>query len=242
MSIVPMKTIRRPFLTARWSNLAILTYEVPPPLLEPHLPEGLELDRWGGTAFASLVAFDFLDTRVWGIPWPGFGQFPEINLRFYVKRGGRRGVVFVREFVPRPVVAWLARAIYNEPYLVAPIDSSVTNAQSRLVTMRRLHWHGRKHVIEVTGDSAALRPAEDSDEHFFKEHQWGFGRDRRGRTHAYEVRHPVWEAHPVCAWKLDFDWAQVYGPPWGVLSGEKPASVILAAGSAVSVYPGGRLI
>ena len=237
-----MKTIRRPFLTARWSNVAILTYEVPPALLDPHLPAGLELDGRGGAVFASLVAFDFLDTRVWGVPWPGLRRFPEINLRFYVKRGERRGVVFVREFVPRPAVAWLARAIYHEPYLVAPIDSGVTTEPSLLIARRRLHWHGTSHTIEVTGDRPAIRVAEDSHEHFFKEHERGFGRDRRGRTHVYEVRHPLWDVHPVRSWTLDFDWAQVYGRAWGTLSAEKPASVVLAAGSPVSVYPRGRLI
>lgn len=237
-----MKTIRRPFLTARWSNLAILTYEVPPSLLEPHLPAGLELDRRGGSVFASLVAFDSLDTRVWGIPWPGFRAFPEINLRFYVKRGERRGVVFIREFVPRPAVAWLARAIYNEPYLVAPIDSGAAAEPSAVVTTRRLRWRGRTHAIEVTGSRPAVRPAADSPEHFFKEHQWGFGRDRRGHTLVYEVRHPAWDVYPVRSWNLDFDWAQVYGSPWGFLSAEKPASVLLAAGSTVSVYPRARRI
>lgn len=236
-----MKTIRRPFLTARWSNLAILTYEVPPALLDPHLPAGLELDRRGGSAFASLVAFDFEDTRVWGVAWPGLRRFPEINLRFYVKRGNRRGVVFVREFVPQPVVSWLARALYNEPYLVAPIESGVAEEASAIVTIRRLHWRGRSHTIEVSGNKAAVRPAEDSEEHFFKEHQWGFVRDRRGRTLAYEVRHPLWDVYPLRSWSLDFDWAQVYGPAWGFLSAEEPASVVLAAGSPVSVYPRGRL-
>jgi uncharacterized protein YqjF (DUF2071 family) len=236
-----MKTIRRPFLTARWSNLAILTYEVPPALLEPHLPAGLELDRRGGAAFASIVAFDFLDARMWGVAWPGFRTFPDINLRFYVRRGEQRGVVFIREFVPRPAVAWLARAVYNEPFLIAPIESGVLDEASAIVTVRRLRWHGRSHAIEVTGNRPGRRPAEDSQEHLFKERKWGFGRDRRGRTTVYEVRHPVWEIYPVRSWSLDLDWAHVYGEPWGFLSSEKPASVILAAGSAVSVYPRGRL-
>ena len=220
-----MKTVRRPFLTARWSNLAILTWEVPPALLEPHLPAGLELDRRDGAAFASLVAFDFLDTRVLGIPWPGF---PEVNLRFYVRLRAQRGVVFIREFVPQAIVAWLARALYHEPYLVAPIESGVGAEPGAVVTARRLRWRGRAQSIEVTGGTPAFRPAEDSLEHFFKEHEWGFGRDRRGRTLAYRVRHPVWDAYPVRSWSLDFDAEMVYG--------EKPASVILAAGSAVSVY------
>src|SRR5690242_7043427 len=107
------------FLTARWSNLFLLTYAVPRPLLAGRLSPGLELDtrlglvddaaaeRFGrdGPAFVSLVAFDFLDTRVLGVPWPGYRNFPEINLRFYVRwpttdgAGVERGVVFVREFV-----------------------------------------------------------------------------------------------------------------------------------------------
>jgi len=236
-----MKTIRRPFLTARWSNLAILTYEVPPALLDPHLPAGLELDRRGGSAFASLVAFDFEDTRVSGVAWPGLRRFPEINLRFYVRRGNRRGVVFIREFVPRPLISWLARAIYNEPYLVAPIESSVAEEDQAIVTKRRLHWRGRSHAIEVAGNKPAFKPAEDSEEHFFKEHQWGFGRDSRGRPLVYEVRHPPWDVYPVRSWSLDLDWAAVYGPGWGFLSAEEPASVLLAAGSSVSVYPRGRL-
>ena len=236
-----MKTIRRPFLTARWSNLAILTYEVPPALLDPHLPAGLELDRRGGSAFASLVAFDFEDTRVWGVAWPGFRRFPEINLRFYVRQGNRRGVVFIREFVPQALVSWLARAIYNEPYLVAPIESGVTEDAAAIVTTRRLRWRGPTHTIEVTGHKPAVRPQQDSEEHFFKEHQWGFGRDKRGRTLYFEVRHPVWDVYPVRSWNVDFDWAKVYGPAWGFLSAAKPASVLLAAGSPVSVYPRGQL-
>ncbi len=237
MSLVPMKTIRRPFLTARWSNLAILTYEAPPALLEPHLPSGLALDRRGGRTFASLVVFDFLDTRIWGMAWPGFRNFPEVNLRFYVTQGHRRGVVFIREFVPQPLVSWLARAIYYEPYLVAQIESRVDDGAVTVATTRRLHWQGQSYRIEVAGDKPAFRPSEDSDEHFFKEHQWGFGRDRRGHTLAYEVKHPIWEAYPVRSWSLDLDWASVYGPAWGWLSREKPASVLLAAGSHVSVFP-----
>jgi len=236
-----MRTIQRPFLTARWSNLAILTYEVPPPLLEPHLPAGLRLDTRDGRAFASLVAFDFVDTRVWGVTWPGARDFPEINLRFYVTDGPRRGVVFVRELVPKPLVSWLARALYHEPYLVAPIESRVDEGASEVLAERRLLWRGRHHRVEVNGHKPATRPAEDSDKHFFKEHHWGFGRTRRGHPIGYEVRHPVWDVYPVRSWSLDLDWAAVYGPAWGALAAEKPVSVILAAGSPVSVFPRRRL-
>jgi len=236
-----MRTLQRPFLTARWSNLAILTYEVSPALLTPHLPAGLALDTRDGAAFASLVAFDFLETRVWGASWPGFRSFPEVNLRFYVRQGTRRGVVFIREFVSKPLVSWLARTLYREPYLVAPIASRVDEGADSVATLRELRWQGHVHRIELTADKPAMRPSEDSEAHFFKEHHWGFARGRGGRTLVYEVKHPVWDVYRVRSWSLDLDWSAVYGAEWGRLAGEKPVSVMLAAGSHVAVYPRGRI-
>src|SRR5262245_23022935 len=93
----PRASMPRAFLTARWSNLFLATDAVPPALLRPRLAPGLDLDTRDGQAFVSLVAFDFLDTRVLGVPWPGYRNFPELNLRFYVRHGGERGVMFIRE-------------------------------------------------------------------------------------------------------------------------------------------------
>ena len=102
-------------------NVALLSYPVPDELLVPRLPPGLALDRLADRAFVSLVAFDFVETRVGGVPWPGFTRFPEVNLRFYVREGDRRGVVFIAELVPSRVVTVLARLLYNEPYRVAAL-------------------------------------------------------------------------------------------------------------------------
>src|SRR4051794_39928180 len=117
----------RRFLTARWCHLILANYPAPDDLLLPQLPPGVELDRRDGSAWCSLVGFQFLDTRVLGIGWPGYRTSPEWNLRFYVTQGDRRGVCFVREFVPRWLVATLARAIYNEPYRPAPMIMEVAN-------------------------------------------------------------------------------------------------------------------
>ena len=65
------------FLTARWSNLCLFTYAVPPALLRPRVPPGLELDRregLEGEAFVSLVAFDFLETQGARRPLAGLSE------------------------------------------------------------------------------------------------------------------------------------------------------------------------
>lgn len=231
----------RPFLTAKWHNLFLATYAVPPALLEKRLPPGLALDLRDGDAFVSLVAFEFLDTRVMGIGWPGYRDFAELNLRFYARLGEERGVVFIREFVPQRLVAWIARYLYNEPYLAAPILATRQLSDGEIQMHYRLRFAGRDHDIRVSGSKPAFRPADDSLEHFFKEHKWGFGVTRNGRPLRYEVAHPVWDVYPVREYRLDFDFAAVYGPEWGFLTQATPYSTVLAAGSEIAVYPKGQL-
>jgi uncharacterized protein YqjF (DUF2071 family) len=48
----------------------MLNYEVPENLLAPLVPAGVELDRWNGTLYVSVVGFLFRDTRVLGVPVP----------------------------------------------------------------------------------------------------------------------------------------------------------------------------
>jgi Uncharacterized conserved protein len=104
----------QPFLTANWRYLAMLNYVVDPALIERLVPAGTEIDYENGETFVSIVGFLFLDTRLLGLPIPLHRDFEEVNLRFYVRRKSadtwRRGVVFVRELVPRRAIALVARA------------------------------------------------------------------------------------------------------------------------------------
>jgi uncharacterized protein len=228
----------RTFLTARWQDLVIITYAVPRELLLPRLPRGLELDERDGQAYASLVAFDFHGCRVRGVRIPTLVNFPEVNLRFYVRepRTGRRGVVFVREFVPSRVIAWVARAVYNEPYSAANMSSRVRDEGARITLDHRVRTRaGAALRISAEADSACTMPAESSMEHFFKEHSWGYGVDRRGRTLVYEVRHPMWEVYCNPKVRVEGDLAVLYGPGWDVLNNTTPCNALVARGSAVEV-------
>ena len=228
-------------MTARWVNVALLSYPVPDAILAPRLPPGLTLDRWLGQAFVSLVAFDFADTRVSGITWPGFTRFPEVNLRFYVREGDRRGVVFISELVPSRVVALLARLVYNEPYRVARLRSAIEVEPDRIRVVHEFVWGGRPQRIAVEGRCPAELAAQTGATHFFKEHAWGYGTDRRRGLLRYAVDHPCWRVHPDAMARVELDFEVVYGPEWSFLNGLVPEHVALAEGSPVTVYPGERL-
>ena len=230
---------RRRFLTARWHNLILANFAIPERLLAPRLPPGLELDFFEGKCWASLVGFQFLDTRVLGVSWPGYRNFPEWNLRFYVRRGDQRGVCFIREFVPKRLICWVARTIYNEPYSSAPITESVRAEADRLAVEYTLDWGGKAHRMRAVGALPSTLPGVGSAERWFIDQSWGFGVSRRGRTLCYEVNHPNWDIYPVTDFTSDVDWVTLYGPEWAGMNGAKPASVVLALGSEVSVYPKG---
>ncbi len=234
--------MRRAFLTARWQDLVIVTYEAPREVLQARVPEELELDERDGRVFVSLVAFDFRECCVRGVRWPGLVNFPEVNLRFYVRErvSGRRGVMFVREFVPSHVIAWVARAVYNEPYERASMSSRMHDDGTRVRVEHDLAIRGSRLRLTAQADSRCETPGESSWEHFFKEHSWGYGVDRRGRTLVYEVRHPVWQARCNPTARVEGDTGGVYGREWAWLTSAAPVNVMLAVGSAVEVLPCGR--
>lgn len=240
--------MERPFLTARWEDLALLTWRIDAELLRAYLPDGLEADRLPDdppdTAYVSLVAFRFLDTVVKGIPVPLHRDFPEVNLRVYVRTTDenppRRGVAFIAEFVPKPFIAMVANVLYHEHYRTASMDVSAEDVgdRGRRVSMR-IDVGERVHTMSLLGRRPATRPADDSIEHFFKEHTWGFGRDGDGGRVVYAVDHPVWDVYPVSPddLQLDVAFGELYGAPWQCLDGRAPDYVAYAVGSKIAVYP-----
>src|SRR6266550_2154829 len=113
------------FLTAEWKNLLMLNYAVDASMLKPFVPPGTEMDAFEGKTYISLVGFEFNRTRVLGFAVPFHQNFEEVNLRFYVRRGLKRGVVFIRELVPRYAVAAIARWAFNENYSCVPMSHRI---------------------------------------------------------------------------------------------------------------------
>ncbi|MGH7647070.1 MAG: YqjF family protein [Gemmatimonadaceae bacterium] len=231
-----------PALTAAWLDLAILNYTVPPDALRPYVPNGTEIDAFRGTTYVSVVGFRFADTRVFGVRIPGHVTFDEVNLRFYVRRaapeGWRRGVVFIRELVPRRAIAWVARAWYNEPYRTLPMRHDITRRPDGWPVSARYQWRrgGRWEGLSARSDHEPAVLAAGSEEEFIAEHYWGYTRQRDGSTIEYRVAHPRWRAAPATEARLDADVRALYGAPFDTLLGREPRSAFVADGSPVTVY------
>ncbi len=237
----------RVFLTAEWRHLVMLNYEVDADFLLPFVPAGTELDRWQGKVFVSLVGFQFLKTRMFGfMPIPLHSNFEEVNLRFYVRRWEkeevRRGVVFMRELVPRRAIAFVARTFYNENYVALPMAHEIRSVADSGLNVT-YQWQSKKRWSEIkleTHGVAAL-PPESSVEQFITEHYWGYAAQPDGGSVEYRVTHPSWKVWQASAWAFHGDTAEFHGEKIASVLRREPDSAFLDEGSAVRVMRGRRL-
>lgn len=223
----------RPFLTADWVNVVAVTFAVGEEQLRPYLPRGAEIDTLDGSPRVSLVAFEFRDTRVRGLRIPGHVRFPEVNLRFYVRYGGERGVVFIRELVPRRAIAIVARRLYNEPYE----RTRMRCGEQRTDDGGVLVWHrfGHDSSLTVRAGAEAVVPEPGSAAHWLTDHSLGVGRRRDDTTLLYDVFHPTWALREVTDSAFDVNFTRVYGRAWSWLHDAAPSHLSLAVGSLVTV-------
>ena len=234
------------FLTAQWRELAMLNYEVDPALLQKFVPSGTELDHWNGRVFLSLVGFRFLHTRVFGLPIPFHRNFEEVNLRLYVRRESagelKRGVVFIREIVPRRAIAAAARTLYHENYIARPMSHKIESSGSSDFSVEYA-WKSRpgwtRMRLSVTGEPSL--PDHGSQQQFIAEHYWGYSAQPDGGCIEYRVSHPAWRVWNAVDATFNGNVEDLYGSQLAAVLRTSPASVFLAEGSDVTVHRGARI-
>lgn len=237
------------FLHAAWHDLLMVNYEVDPHILTPLLPKGTEIDLWQGKTFVSMVGFMFLETRVLGVPIPFHRNFEEVNLRFYVRRqtpdGIKRGVVFVKEIVPRFAIAAVARIVYNERYVTLPMTHYAEHYNGKLQSGSQVEYRwkhqGAWSNLSCSVQGVARLPEQGSQEEFITEHYWGYAKQRDGSTVEYAVEHPQWRVWQTSQVQFECNIAALYGNDFEPSLSARPVSAFVAEGSPVLVRKGVRL-
>ena len=229
------------FLTAEWRKLALAQYAVDKEILSKYLPPHTILDDWQGKYYVSLVGFMFVDVKLRGFNIPFHTNFEEVNLRFYVKfKDGdtlKRGVVFIKEFVPKPAITFVANTIYEENYQTFAMKHVWMEQEDQLEVdylWKNKNWHN----FSVTADSKAKEILIGSEEEFITEHYWGYTKIGKNKTSEYGVEHPRWQAYPVKDYKINVDFGLNYGDDFVFLNNAVPDSVMLAEGSEIRVLKG----
>jgi uncharacterized protein len=238
---------RRVFLSAEWRDLVMVNYEVEPGILQQYVPRGVELDTFAGRTFVSLVGFRFLRTKFCGfLAVPFHSNFDEVNLRFYARRreaGGeiRRGVVFVRELVPRVAIAGVARLMYGEQYDSCPMEHRIERGTGGISAEYRWNWRGGPYRLSAEAHGEPARVAEGSIENFITEHYWGYSAKSASETIEYRVSHEPWRLWMGTTGRFEGDGEALYGAGFREILRRAPDSAFIADGSPVLVHTGHRI-
>ncbi len=227
------------FLTAQWNDLAIFNYEIDPKILEKYIPIGTEIDLWNEKCYISLIGFMFENVKILGIKIPFHVNFEEVNLRFYVKRfedgKWKRGVVFIKEIVPKHAISIIANTLYNENYHTMPMKHARTEHKNS--KMFQYKWKKANKWNSITIETAKTpMPIEiNSEAEFITEHYFGYTKYNNYKTIEYEVTHPRWKQLEVKNFSIGVDFENNYGQEFSFLQNKKPASAFLALGSDITI-------
>lgn len=222
----------------------MLNYVVDPRLITPLVPAQTEIDFENGETFLSVVGFLFVDTRLLGVAIPLHRDFEEVNLRFYVRRKcadtWRRGVVFIREVVPRCAIALVARTFYGEKYIALRMKHEIEHLDNKLKVeyswQRGRKWESLKMI--AMGEAQAIPTGSHAE--FITEHYYGYTALRNACSE-YRVEHPRWKSWKATAFEFKADIAALYGEEFAEVLNQPPRSAFIADGSPVIIQRGQML-
>jgi uncharacterized protein len=234
--------LAKTFLQAEWRKLIMANYETDPEIIRPFLPSKTEIDLWNNTCYLSLVGFMFLNTKVKGIKFPFHTNFEEVNLRFYVRykdnHEWKRGVVFIREIVPRSALTFIANTVYKENYETMTMSHNWDSNNGMQTVEYKWEKENIWNILKVNAGTELIDISKGSEEEFITEHFWGYTKINGEKTSEYGVEHPRWQVYDIKDFVIDVDFKSVYGQDFEFLNSLKPISVFLAEGSEIKVKSG----
>jgi uncharacterized protein YqjF (DUF2071 family) len=168
-----------------------------------------------------------------------------VNLRFYVRRRdtdtNKRGVVFIREIVPKRAIALVARLVYGENYVALPMKHEIETGGSAVTTDYQWKLNGHWRRLHAQASEASIQPEEGSLEQFITEHYWGYAAQRDGGCKEYQVVHVPWRVWTTKNAGVDGDCETLYGAEFSQVLNRQPDSAFIADGSPVRVFHGRRI-
>lgn len=189
--------VRRPLALQTWSDVAFLHWRTNARAIQEQLPPGLRLDVIDGTAWVTAVPFHMRRVRAPGLPpVPGWSDFPELNLRTYVRGpDGRDGVFLLGLLCPRRlIVAGLTAAGLPGRYAIGKVSADGATRTYRFA--RRHDPRGRPAFGARIVVGPALREEERTPLVDALTGRWnGYARTRGHHLVRLPVEHEPWPLH-----------------------------------------------
>lgn len=114
----PFNTNRTNYILLQsWENLSFLHWRVDKEILIQHIPRHLTLDLYRNEAYIGIIPFMMKNVRPrWGVSIPFISNFPEFNIRTYVKFKNIKGVFFLTLDAQSIITRIYASNFFHLPY------------------------------------------------------------------------------------------------------------------------------
>ncbi len=186
-------------MTQTWHDLLFAHWPVDPAALRARVPADFPLDLYDGQAWIGVVPFRMTNVAPRGVPsLPWVSEFPELNVRTYVRVGDRPGVYFFSLDAGSALAVQAARALLNLPYFTATMTAVRTGDAVEYACRRDSDADAVfDAVYEPIGPAVA--PAPGSLEYFLTERYCLYHRHHLGGPYRLEIHHPPWPLQPARA-------------------------------------------
>jgi uncharacterized protein len=187
-------------MTQTWHDLLFAHWPVDARTLRDKVPAVFDLDLFDGTCWLGIVPFRMTNVAPRGVPsLPWISEFPELNVRTYVRVGDRPGVYFFSLDAASTVAVQTARTLLNLPYYVASMTVA-DRAGTIEYGSRRRHSRLAANLSATYKPSGDQRqPARGSLDYFLTERYCLYNRDHSTRPYRLEIHHPPWSLHAADA-------------------------------------------
>lgn len=182
-----------------WRELLFAHWPIKADELRPLVPPELIIEEFDGRAWIGITPFRVEGLRARFLPAvPGVSDFPEINVRTYVRVGDHRGVYFFSLDAGNRLVVLGARTTYALPYHHATMridrhaDGWIDYFSDRTSAPADFRARYRPAGEEFTPESGTL-------EHFLVERYALFTVTSADGPRRTDIKHPPWRLRPADA-------------------------------------------
>ena len=180
-------------MTQTWHDLLFAHWPVDAEALRSKVPSEFDVDVFDGTAWLGIVPFHMTNVAPRGIPsLPWISEFPELNVRTYVRVDDRPGIYFFSLDAGSTLAVQAARALFNLPYFSAAMTVTAKAGNIEYDSRREDGVPAASLCASYGPVGAPFEPINGSLEHFLTERYCLYNLNHQATPYRLEIHHPPW--------------------------------------------------